>query len=238
MADVAQGKGHHDPDAAVAEALLEKRDEQDIQQSLSTFSAHMKNIVKIVETVGSNSLVLMDEVGSGTDPAEGAALAKALLDHLMAKGVRVLATTHYGELKEYAYSRAGVENSSVEFDRESLSPTYRILLGVPGSSNAFYIASRIGLRDEIVEAARRNLSHREIETGELLQQIEQSRKAAFEYEKLCARDRDAAARSRKEYERRVQQIADVQTTIRSEANLETIDLVAWQLHCADLASGA
>src|SRR5437764_453945 len=171
-------------------------DEQDIQQSLSTFSAHLKNIVRIVETVGGNALVLMDEVGAGTDPAEGAAIAKALFDHLMAKGARVVATTHYGELKEYAYARPGVENESVEFDRESLSPTYRVMLGVPGSSNAFYIASRLGLSREIVGEARSFLSRREIETGELLQQIEQSRKkaAAAERDALQARKEAQAAR--------------------------------------------
>ena len=164
-------------------------DEQDIQQSLSTFSAHLKNIVRIVENVGGNSLVVMDEVGSGTDPAEGAALAKALLDHLRTTGARVIATTHYGELKEYAYARAGVENSSVEFDKETLSPTYRILLGVPGMSNAFYIAQRLGLRSDIVDDARGFLSNREIETGELLQQIEKSRRAAGEAEREAVRAR-------------------------------------------------
>ncbi len=195
-------------------------DEQDIQQSLSTFSAHLKNIVRIVENVTSNSLIVLDEVGSGTDPAEGAALAKSLLDHFMASGARVLATTHYGELKEYAYSRQGVENASVEFDKETLSPTYRILLGVPGMSNAFYIAQRLGLRAEIVDDARGFLSQREIETSDLLQQIEKSRKITAEAEKEAIRAREEAYRAREEYQTRVQQIAHVQRTVRQEAQEE------------------
>lgn len=200
-------------------------DEQDIQQSLSTFSAHLKNIVRIVETVGPNALVLMDEVGAGTDPAEGAALAKSLFDHLMQRGARVIATTHYGELKEYAYSRAGVENASVEFNRETLSPTYRVLLGVPGSSNAFYIASRLGLPASIVEEARSFLSHREIETGELLMQIEQSRKKAGEAERAAVAARDEAVAARDEYQTRVRQIADVQRTVRQQAQDEARDII-------------
>jgi len=200
-------------------------DEQDIQQSLSTFSAHLKNIVRIVETMGSNALVLMDEVGAGTDPAEGAAIAKALFDHLMARGARVVATTHYGELKEYAYARPGVENASVEFDRETLSPTYRVLLGVPGSSNAFYIASRLGLSREIVGEARSFLSRREIETGELLQQIEQSRKKAREAERDALRARSEAQAARDEYQTRVRQIADVQRTVRQQAQDEAREII-------------
>jgi DNA mismatch repair protein MutS2 len=195
-------------------------DEQDIQQSLSTFSAHLKNIVRIMATIGNNALVLLDEVGAGTDPAEGAALAKSLLDNLMLHNARVVATTHYGELKEYAYTRAGVENSSVEFNKETLSPTYRILLGVPGSSNAFYIAARLGMPRDIVDEARAFLSRREIETGELLQQIETSRRKAAEAEKEAARARDEAIRAREEYQTRVKQIADVQNTVRQQAQEE------------------
>lgn len=216
------------PDSEVAifeQVFADIGDEQDIQQSLSTFSAHLKNIVRIVETIGSNALVLMDEVGAGTDPAEGAALAKALLDHLMTHGARVVATTHYGELKEYAYARAGVENASVEFNKETLSPTYRILLGVPGSSNAFYIAARIGLRADIVDDARAFLSRREIETGELLQQIEASRRAAAEAERDTLRAREEAEKAREEYQTRVQQIADVQRTVRQQAQEEAREIL-------------
>jgi DNA mismatch repair protein MutS2 len=200
-------------------------DEQDIQQSLSTFSAHLRNIVRIMGTLGDNALVLLDEVGAGTDPAEGAALAKALLDQLMARNARVVATTHYGELKEYAYTHAGVENASVEFNKETLSPTYRILLGVPGSSNAFYIASRLGMPDEIVEDARAFLSHREAETGELLQQIEASRRAAHEAERQALQAREEAYRAREEYQTRVRQIAEVQRTVRQQAQDEAREVL-------------
>ncbi len=200
-------------------------DEQDIQQSLSTFSAHLKNIVSIVEQIGPNALVLMDEVGAGTDPAEGAALAKALFDYLLDLNARVIATTHYGELKEYAYAREGVENASVEFNRESLSPTYRILLGVPGSSNAFYIASRIGLRQEIVDHARSFLSSREIETGELLQQIEKSRRIATEAEREALRARESAVKAEREYQARVRQIAEAQRTVRQQAQEEAREIL-------------
>jgi DNA mismatch repair protein MutS2 len=216
------------PDSEIAlfdQVFADIGDEQDIQQSLSTFSAHLKNIVRIVETIGDNALVLMDEVGAGTDPAEGAALAKSLLDYLMAHNARVVATTHYGELKEYAYARSGVENASVEFDRETLSPTYHILLGVPGSSNAFYIASRLGLRQEIVEDARAFLSRREIETGELLQQIERSRRVAADAEREALRAREEAYAAREEYQTRVQQIADVQRTVRQQAQEEAREVL-------------
>jgi DNA mismatch repair protein MutS2 len=200
-------------------------DEQDIKQSLSTFSAHLKNIIHIVNTAGTNALVLMDEVGAGTDPAEGAALAKSLLDFLFNKGTRVIATTHYGELKEYAYSRKGVENASVEFNRETLSPTYRILLGVPGSSNAFYIARRLGLRSELVEGARDYLSRRDQETGELLQQIEKSRRAAKEAERQTQRARQDAMTAKREYEERLEQISNVQKTVRQQAEEEARNIL-------------
>jgi len=195
-------------------------DEQDIQQSLSTFSAHLKNIVRIVSTLGGSALVLLDEVGAGTDPAEGAALAKALLNALKQKGARVIATTHYGELKEYAYATPGVENAAVEFDRETLGPTYHVLLGVPGSSHAFYIAGRLGLSEAIIEEARGHLSHREKETGELLQQIEESRRHAFDMEREAARAKQEAEEARDEYETRLEQIAEVQRTVRQKVEEE------------------
>ena len=211
------------PDSEIAlfdQVYADIGDEQDIQQSLSTFSAHLKNIVRIMDTINSNALVLLDEVGSGTDPAEGAALAKSILDNLMAHNARVVATTHYGELKDYAYARKGIENASVEFDKETLSPTYRILQGVPGMSNAFYIASRLGMPSQVVEDARSFMSTREIETSELLQQIEASRRQAKEAERQATQAREEAFKARDEYQKRVQQIADVQRTVRQEAQEE------------------
>ncbi len=238
-------------------------DEQDIQQSLSTFSAHLRNIVRIVRALsagnpssplpppaqgagepepgrdgvpavrktghrgwrpsqgtGGTALVLLDEIGAGTDPAEGAALAKAILSALQATGARVIATTHYGELKEYAYASPRVENAAVEFDRDSLRPTYRVLVGVPGSSHAFYIARRLGLPSAIVDDAESRLGMRERATAELLQQIEASRAQAYTHERDAAEALKAAETARSEYERRAREVADIQRTIRKQVEDE------------------
>jgi len=195
-------------------------DEQSIEQSLSTFSGHITTIRHILKRSGRSSLVILDELGAGTDPQEGAALARAILDYLLKRSVTTLVTTHHPELKAYAYNTPGVVNASVEFDLETLRPTYRLTIGLPGRSNALAIAQRLGLPEEIITAARAELHPDELRVDGLLDEIHQQRAMARQALAEAEKARREAEALRAELSERLEHIEDERYAVLENARLE------------------
>ncbi|MDX1772013.1 MAG: endonuclease MutS2, partial [Planococcaceae bacterium] len=192
-------------------------DEQSIEQSLSTFSSHMVNIVDILGKFDENSLVLFDELGAGTDPQEGAALAISLLDEVHGRGARVMATTHYPELKAYGYNRDGVANASVEFDVETLSPTYKLLIGVPGRSNAFEISKRLGLPSHIISHAQSFTGTDRHEVESMIASLETSRRQSEKDAELAKINLTDSEKLKSDLNEQLQQLDEKKETLEQKA---------------------
>lgn len=211
--------------AVFAEVFADIGDEQSIEQNLSTFSAHLTNLVRILRLLSANNLVLLDELGAGTDPTEGAALAMALLDRLHRQGARTVATTHYPELKTFAYTRPGVENASVEFDVETLSPTYHLTVGIPGRSNAFEIASRLGLPEEIIAEARRLMNREATRFEDVLRAVAENRRSAEEHRRRAEEERRRLEALTAEYEDQLHRVQEERERLLTEARQEAEELL-------------
>ncbi len=210
-------------------------DEQSIEQNLSTFSGHLRNIVAILRDVKPHDLVLFDEIGAGTDPDEGAALAKAVLRSLSRRGAKVLATTHYGELKQFALSAGRFENASVEFDPVTLRPTYHLRIGVPGASNALDIAARLGMPPDLVQRARRYLGRERGEVEAATQQLDATQRQLAQQTEEARREREEVEALKREYEARIQRVERESQRELDRARREAKELVENATKEADAA---
>lgn len=210
-------------------------DEQSIEQSLSTFSSHMSNIVYIVQHSTPDTLVLFDELGGGTDPVEGAALAIAILNHLKSQGIRCMATTHYSELKTFALSTEGIENASCEFDLASLRPTYHLMIGIPGKSNAFAISRKLGLPDYIIEAARSQIDTSSLDFESLISDLERSKKTIEEEEQKAAAYREEIAALRNQLKEKQESLEQQRAKLLKNAREEAMEIIEEAKEIADAA---
>jgi DNA mismatch repair protein MutS2 len=195
-------------------------DEQSIEQSLSTFSGHITNIIRILAAADQRSLVILDELGAGTDPQEGAALARALLTHLMERGITTLVTTHHPELKAYAHTTPGIVNASVEFDLQTLRPTFHLTIGLPGRSNALAIAQRLGMPEAIIAEAKKELNPEELQVGSLLDEIHRQRELARAARTAAEASQQEAEHLRHDLARRLEQIEDERRALLESARVE------------------